>query len=165
MDNTRQGKLTKAKVATMKELSDIISSAVRSTYPSVPTDLFNNARYEFHFRGDSRSISVHFNYETVQFSPISINLPRDLNNPPTIFDKKRYNFLRNFNNTKVVKAVNKLSKGYWSKTGDPDIRFIGLSFNANCKALHIYHQSVSPCFDGTGNVYNGIITNFEEVLS
>lgn len=160
MDNTKQGKLTKAKVATMKELSDMISSAVRSTYPSVPTDLFNNARYEFHFRGESRSISVHFNYKIVQFSPISINLTRDLNNPPTIFDKRRYNFLRNFNSAKLVKAVNKLSKGYWSKTGDPDIRFIGLSFYDDCKELRIYHQSVSPSIRG-----NGIITNFEEVLS
>lgn len=159
MDNTKQGKLTKAKVATMRELSDLISSAVRSTYPGVPTDLFNNARYEFHFRGDSRSISVHFNYKTVQFSPISINLTRDLNNPPTIFDKRRYNFLRNFNSAKLVKAVNKLSKGYWSKTGDPNIRFIGLSFYADCKELRIYHQSVSSSLSGTG-----IITNFEEVL-
>ena len=159
MDNTKQGKLTKAKVATMEELSNMISSAVRSTYPNLPTDLFYNARYEFHFRGDSRSISVHFNYETVRFSPISINLPRDLKNLPTIFDKRRVNSLRNFDNAKVVKAVSKLSKGYWSKTGDNDIRFIGLSFYADCKELRIYHQSVSPSIGGTG-----IITNFEEVL-
>lgn len=164
MDNTRQGKLTKAKVDTMKELSDIISSAVRSTYPNVPTDLFNNARYEFHFRGDSRSIKVRFSYET-RFAPISLSLSSNLKNPPTISDNRSMNYLRYFDSAKLVKAVNKLSKGYWAKTGDPDIHFIGLSFDADCKELHIYHQSISPCFDGTGNVYNGIITNFEEVLS
>lgn len=164
MDNTRQGKLTKAKVTTMNEISDLISSAVLSAYPNLPANLFNNARYEFHFRGDSRSIKVLFNYET-GFTPISISLSRDLKNPPTISDNRTMNYLRYFDSAKLVKAVNKLSKGYWSKTGDPDIRFIGLSFNADCKSLGIYHQSVSPCFNGTGNVANGVITNFEEVLS
>ena len=159
MDNKRQGKLTKAKVATMEELSDMISSAVRSTYPNVTTDLFNNARYEFHFRGDSRSIKVRFSYET-RFAPISLSLSSNLKNPPTISDNRSMNYLRYFDNAKFVKAVNKLSKGYWFKTGDPNIRFIGLSFNADCKELHIYYQSVSPSLSGTG-----IITNFEEVLS
>ena len=164
MDNTKQGKLTKAKVDTMKELSDIISSAVLSAYPNLPTDLFNNARYEFHFRGDFRSIKVRFSYET-RFAPISLSLSSNLKNPPTISDNRSMNYLRHFDSAKLVKAVNSLSKGYWSKTGDLDVRFIGLSFNADCKELHIYHQSISPCFDGTGNVYNSIITNFEEVLS
>lgn len=163
MDNTRQGKLTKAKVATMREISDLISSAVLSAYPNLQKDLFNNARYEFHFRGDSRSIRVHFNYET-RYAPISIGLPKDLKSTPTISDRKSMAYLGRFDCSKLVKAVNKLSKGYWSKIGDPDIRFVGLSFDADCKSLGIYHQSVSPCFSGTGNVANGIITNFEEVL-
>lgn len=164
MDNTKQGKLTKAKVTTMKEISDMISSAVRLANPNLPSDLFDNARYEFHFRGDSRSIRVHYNYK-VRFAPISISLPKDLKNPPTISDGREVAYLGNFDSAKLVKAVSRLSKGYWSKTGDPDIHFIGLSFDADCRELHIYHQSVSPFFNGGGMVANGVITNFEEVLS
>ena len=110
MDNTKQGKLPKAKVTTMKEISDMISSAVRLANPNLPSDLFDNARYEFHFRGDSRSIRVHYNYK-VRFAPISISLPKDLKNLPTISDGREVAYLGNFDSAKLVKAVSRLSKG------------------------------------------------------
>lgn len=157
MEITKKSKLTEHHVKVMKDVSNLVGSAVLSAFPHMPKDLFSYARYEFHFRGSYRTISVHFNYFR-QCSPISIRLPQSLKGESLITADNQVSYLK-LGSATLVRDVNRLSNGFWSSTLNSSAPFVGLRFDADATYLVIYHQKESETIQGEKEYFN-----FEEVL-
>ena len=158
MEITKYSKLDKHQVKVMKDISNLVGSAVLSAFPHMPKNLFSYARYEFHFRGDSRSINVRFDYRT-RCTPISIRLPRSLKGESIITADSKESYLR-LDSATLVRDVTRLSNGFWSSTLNSSAPFVGLNFDASATMLFIYHQKESQTPQGVKEYFN-----FEEVLS
>lgn len=157
MEITKKSKLTEHHVKVMKDISNLVGSAVLSAFPHMPKDLFSYARYEFHFRGISRTISVHFNYFR-RCSSISIRLPQSLKGESLITADNQVSYLK-LDSATLVRDVNRLSNGFWSNTLNSSAPFVGLRFDADATKLFIYHQKESETPQGEKEYFN-----FEEVL-
>lgn len=157
MEITKKSKLTEHHVKVMKDVSNLVGSAVLSAFPHMPKDLFSYARYEFHFRGSSRTISVHFNYFR-RCSSISIQLPQSLKGESLITADNQVSYLK-LDSATLVRDVNRLSNGFWSSTLNSSAPFVGLRFDADATYLVIYHQKESESIQGEKEYFN-----FEEVL-
>lgn len=157
MEITKKSKLTEHHVKVMKDVSNLVGSAVLSAFPHMPKDLFSYARYEFHFRGSSRTISVHFNYFR-RCSSISIRLPQSLKGESLITADNQVSYLK-LDSATLVRDVNRLSNGFWSSTLNSSAPFVGLRFDADATYLVIYHQKESETIQGEKEYFN-----FEEVL-
>lgn len=157
MEITKYSKLTEHHIRVMKDVSDLVGSAVLSAFPHMPKNLFSYARYEFHFRGDYRSISVHFDYRA-RCSSISIRLPRSLKGESTITADNQVSYLK-LDSSTLVRDVTRLSNGFWSSTLNSSAPFVGLRFDADATKLLIYHQKESETLQGEKEYFN-----FEEVL-
>ena len=157
MEITKKSKLTEHHVKVMKGVSNLVGSAVLSAFPHMPKDLFSYARYEFHFRGSSRTISVHFNYFR-RCSSISIRLPQSLKGESLITADNQVSYLK-LDSATLVRDVNRLSNGFWSSTLNSSAPFVGLRFDADATYLVIYHQKESETVQGEKEYFN-----FEEVL-
>ena len=158
MEITKYSKLDEHHVRVMKDISSLVGSAVLSAFPHMPKNLFSYARYEFHFRGDSRSINVHFDSRT-RCTPISIRLPRTLKGESIIVADNKESYLR-LDSATLVRDVTRLSNGFWSSTLNSSAPFVGLRFDSDATMLFIYHQKVSQTPQGVEEYFN-----FEEVLS
>lgn len=157
MEITKKSKLTEHHVKVMKDVSNLVGSAVLSAFPHMPKDLFSYARYEFHFRGSSRTISVHFNYFR-RCSSISIRLPQSLKGESLITADNQVSYLK-LDSATLVRDVTRLSNGFWSSTLNSSAPFVGLRFDADATKLFIYHQKESETPQGEKEYFN-----FEEVL-
>ena len=157
MEITKKSKLTEHHVKVMKDVSNLVGSAVLSAFPHMPKDLFSYARYEFHFRGSSRTISVHFNYFR-RCSSISIRLPQSLKGESLITADNKVSYLK-LDSATLVRDINRLSNGFWSSTLNSSAPFVGLRFDADATYLVIYHQKESESIQGEKEYFN-----FEEVL-
>lgn len=157
MEITKKSKLTEHHVKVMKDVSNLVGSAVLSAFPHMPKDLFSYARYEFHFRGSYRTISVHFNYFR-RCSSISIRLPQSLKGESLITADNQVSYLK-LDSATLVRDVNRLSNGFWSSTLNSSAPFVGLRFDADATYLVIYHQKESESIQGEKEYFN-----FEEVL-
>lgn len=157
MEITKKSKLTEHHVKVMKDISNLVGSAVLSAFPHMPKDLFSYARYEFHFRGSSRTISVHFNYFR-RCSSISIRLPQSLKGESLITADNQVSYLK-LDSATLVRDVTRLSNGFWSSTLNSSAPFVGLRFDADATKLFIYHQKESETPQGEKEYFN-----FEEVL-
>lgn len=157
MEITKKSKLTEHHVKVMKDISNLVGSAVLSAFPHMPKDLFSYARYEFHFRGSSRTISVHFNYFR-RCSSISIRLPQSLKGESLITADNQVSYLK-LDSATLVRDVTRLSNGFWSSTLNSSAPFVGLRFDADATKLFIYHQKESGTPQGEKEYFN-----FEEVL-
>lgn len=157
MEITKKSKLTEHHVKVMKDVSNLVGSAVLSAFPHMPKDLFSYARYEFHFGGSSRTISVHFNYFR-RCSSISIRLPQSLKGESLITADNQVSYLK-LDSATLVRDVNRLSNGFWSSTLNSSAPFVGLRFDADATYLVIYHQKESETVQGEKEYFN-----FEEVL-
>lgn len=154
----KRSKLTEHHVKVMKDVSNLVGSAVLSSFPHMPKDLFSYARYEFHFRGASRSINVHFDYRT-RCSSISIRLPQSLKGDSFITADNQESYMK-LDSATLVRDVNRLSNGFWSSTLNSSAPFVGFRFDADATYLTIYHQKESETPEGVKEYFN-----FEEVLS
>ena len=157
MEITKKSKLTEHSVKVMKDISNLVGSAVLSAFPHMPKDLFSYARYEFHFRGSSRTISVHFSYFR-RCSSISIRLPQSLKGGSLITADNQVSYLK-LDSATLVRDVNRLSNGFWSSTLNSSAPFVGLRFDADATYLVTYHQKESETVQGEKEYFN-----FEEVL-
>lgn len=110
MEITKYSKLDEHHVRVMKDISNLVGSAVLSDFPHMPKNLFSYARYEFHFRGDSRSINVHFDSRT-RCTPIYIRLPRSLKGESIITADNKESYLR-LDSATLVRDVARLSNGF-----------------------------------------------------
>ena len=142
----------------MKDVSNLVGSAVLSAFSHMPKDLFSYARYEFHFRGSSRTISVHFDYRT-RCSSISISLPQSLKGDSLITADNKVSYMK-LDSATLVKDVTRLSNGFWSNTLNSSAPFIGLRFDADATYLSTFHQKESETPQGEKEYFN-----FEEVFS
>lgn len=158
MEITKYSKLTEHHVKVINNISDLVGSAVLSAFPHIPKNLFSYARYEFHFRGDYRSITVRFDYRT-QCSSISIILPRSLKGESLITADNKDSYLK-LDSATLVRDVTRLSNGFWSSTLNSSAPFVGVNFDASATRLFIYHQKESETPEGAKEYFN-----FEEVLS
>ena len=179
MEITKKSKLTEHHVKVMKDISNLVGSAVLSAFPHMPKDLFSYARYEFHFRGSSRTISVHFNYFR-RCSSISIRLPQSLKGESLITADNQVSYMKLDSATLVrdvtrlsngfwsstlnssatlVRDVTRLSNGFWSSTLNSSAPFVGLRFDADATYLVTYYQKESETVQGEKEYFN-----FEEVL-
>ena len=158
MEITKYSKLNEHQVRVMKDISNLVGSAVLSAFPHMPKNLFSYARYEFHFRGDSRSINVHFDYRT-RCTPISIRLPQSLKGESLITADNKVSYMK-MDSATLVRDVTRLSNGFWSSTLNSSAPFVGLNFDASATMLFIYHQKESQTPQGVKEYFN-----FEEVFS
>lgn len=157
MEITKKSKLTEHHVKVMKDISNLVGSAVLSAFPHMPKDLFSYARYEFHFRGSSRTISVHFNYFR-RCSSISIRLPQSLKGESLITADNQVSYMK-LDSATLVRDVTRLSNGFWSSTLNSSAPFVGLRFDADATYLVTYYQKESETVQGEKEYFN-----FEEVL-
>ena len=158
MEITKYSKLTEHHVKVMNDISDLVGSEVLSAFPHMPKNLFSYARYEFHFRGGYRSITVRFDYRT-RCSSISIRLPQSLKGESSITADNQVSYLK-LDSATLVRDVTRLSNGFWSSTLNSSAPFVGLNFDASATRLFIYHQKESETPEGVKEYFN-----FEEVLS
>jgi len=157
MEITKKSKLTEHHVKVMKDISNLVGSAVLSAFPHMPKDLFSYARYEFHFRGSTRTISVHFDYFR-RCSSISIRLPHSLKGKSLITADNQVSYM-GLDSATLVRDVMRLSNGFWSSTLNSSAPFVGLRFDADATYLVTYHKKESETVKGESEYFN-----FEEVL-
>lgn len=131
-------KLTEEQHKSLKLISGLIESSVLSSFPHMPKGLFRTARYEFQFSGNHCVINVSFS--SVRYVPsISIELSRELKGKASMTAEGKVSYL-DLDGAKLVKEATKLSKGFWSKTLDSSVPFVGLEFSDGASAVSIYHQ-------------------------
>ena len=140
MEITKYSKLTEEQHKTLKGMSNLIESSVLASFPHMPKGLFRTARYEFQFSGNHCVINISFS--SIRHVPsISIELSSELagKGKSAMTAEGQVSYL-DLDGAKLVKEATKLSKGFWSKTLDSSVPFVGLGFSDDASAVSIYHQ-------------------------
>lgn len=158
MEITKYSKMTEKQYKLAKGVATLIESSVLASFPHMPKGLFRNARYEFYFSGNHCVINISFS--SIRHVPsIYIELPNDLKGSPAMTAEGQVSYL-DLDSAKLVRAVIKLSKGFWSSTLDSSVPFVGLSFSDDVNAFRIYYQKDYLTVHGKQDFFK-----FEEIVT
>jgi hypothetical protein len=138
MEVKMYSKLTEKQQKSLKTISSLIETSVLASFPHMPKGLFRTARYEFQLSGNHCVINISFS--GIRHVPsISIELSSELKGKAAMTAEGQVSYL-DLDGAKLVKEAMKLSKGFWSKTLDSSVPFVGLDFFDDAMAVSIYHQ-------------------------
>ena len=155
MEYNKSSKISNRQVSLVKEFSSLVGTAVLTSFPHMPSDLFSYARYEVNTgKNSSKSITVHFNYFR-RVSSIRILLSEDSNNPSTIVAEEQMSYI-NMPTKRLLGIAKELSKGFWSDALNSSVNFVALRFSCDATYLESFYQKADVSNKGTKEYYNFI---------